>query len=107
MPLLPEIVTIEHDALMEVNTELPYGHIQESWRHGVFYEHVMLEHIAAWYHGGSFIDIGASIGNHTIYFALRCKADAVYSFEPVLNSFDHMFRNVILNDLQGWKVNED
>jgi len=96
---MPEIATISHDALMEVNTGLPYGHIQESWRRGVFYEEAMLEHIANRYHGGSFIDIGASIGNHTVYFALRCNPDTVWAFEPVLESFDHMYRNVILNDL--------
>lgn len=101
---MPEIVTISHDALMEVNTELPYGHIQESWRHGMFYEEAMLDHIASKYSGGSFIDIGASIGNHTVYFALRCKPDNVYAFEPALESFDHMWRNTILNDLHSWQI---
>ena len=86
---------------MEVADTLPYGHIQESWRHGFWYEQQMLDYIAGCYKGGSFVDVGASIGNHTVYFGKHCEPDRIYAFEPAIHSFDHMWRNVILNDLLG------
>lgn len=33
------------------------------------------------------IDIGANIGNHTIFFAKECNARKVYTFEPTFKTF--------------------
>ena len=43
-------------------------------------------------------DIGANIGNHTVYFATHSKAK-VFSFEPVPVTFDLLKRNVEQNGL--------
>lgn len=59
----------------------------------------MLDELSSRYRGGTFIDVGASIGNHTVYFGKCCSADEVYSFEPVNKSFEHLWENVRLNSL--------
>ena len=79
----------------------PYYHIQASWAVGQFYEQEMLTYIAANYHGGNFIDIGASVGNHTVFMAGLCAVKAVYAFEPVKQPFDKLQANVALNGLSG------
>ena len=53
---------------------------------------------------GRALDIGASIGNHTVYFAneLGCEVVSVDPFEP---SFKHLKENVKLNDLDVELIN--
>lgn len=51
--------------------------------------------------GKIIIDIGANIGNHTIYFSKICKAKKVYSFEPQENIFEILSKNIQLNNLKN------
>lgn len=44
-------------------------------------------------------DIGANIGNHTIYFKKHLKAKRVYSFEPVPLNADLLEKNIKVNEL--------
>lgn len=46
------------------------------------------------------LDIGANIGNHTLYFANECSACKVFSFEPVESTFNILKRNVEINNLE-------
>ena len=47
-----------------------------------FYEQDLLRAIRnLWLHG-TYIDVGANIGNHTVWFAKACVSDRVISFEP-------------------------
>jgi FkbM family methyltransferase len=57
-----------------------------------------LAHIRAHYHGGTFIDGGACIGNHTLFFAAFC-ADEVLAVEPVGRNMAHLLTNVNLSGL--------
>ena len=43
------------------------------------------------------VDIGANIGNHSIYFSKSCSAKRVYSFEPIQSTFDVLCKNLELN----------
>lgn len=43
------------------------------------------------------VDIGANIGNHTVFFANVCKAKKVYSFEPQEKVFEILKKNVEIN----------
>lgn len=45
------------------------------------------------------LDIGANIGNHTIFFGKVLKAKSIHSFEPVSEFYDILKRNVSLNRL--------
>lgn len=73
-------------------------HIQSFWLKGRYYESDMLEYIKAHYRGGTFIDCGACIGNHSLFFARFC-AQQVIAIEPVARNLEHMRRNIELSDL--------
>ena len=40
----------------------------------------MLSYIQDNYRGGTFVDVGSCIGNHTLFFAVGCQASQVLSF---------------------------
>ena len=62
-----------------------------------FYESDLLEHLAAsGPRGGTFIDVGANIGNHSIYFA-KFLADHVVSVEPDPALMPVLRRNLATN----------
>ena len=46
------------------------------------------------------LDIGANIGNHTLYYLNECGAKRVFSFEPVPDTFEILKRNVEINNMQ-------
>lgn len=46
------------------------------------------------------LDIGANIGNHTLYFINECNASKVYAFEPVKSTFKILQKNIRLNKLE-------
>lgn len=46
-------------------------------------------------------DIGANIGNHSLYFAKVLGAKWVYSFEPVNSTFDILKKNIDINNLNN------
>ena len=47
------------------------------------------------------IDIGANIGNHSVYFGAICKAKKIYSFEPIKDTYGILRRNIELNGLES------
>lgn len=49
--------------------------------------------------GGTVLDIGANIGNHSLYYAIECCAGKVIAFEPVDETFINLKKNVELNGL--------
>lgn len=50
---------------------------------------------------GIVLDIGANIGNHSIYFAKECHAKKIISFEPVLETFNILKKNIEINLLDN------
>lgn len=74
--------------------------IQARWANGLFYEtqrHGMLNTVYKRFRGGTFIDIGAAYGNHSLFFAACCEAERVYAFEPVETLFAHLQENIAAN----------
>jgi len=47
------------------------------------------------------IDVGANIGNHTLYFSKYWKEAKIYAFEPVSFIFNLLQRNIQLNNLSN------
>lgn len=45
------------------------------------------------------LDIGANIGNHSLYWASKCRPAKIYSFEPIPETFDILKKNVELNHM--------
>jgi FkbM family methyltransferase len=87
---------------VKVEVRDPREHLQAAWAKGEFFERELLDYIFWHYggYGGTFIDVGAAIGNHTLYFAAFCKPSIVLSIEPVTESLAHNRRNIYLNRLQ-------
>ena len=50
--------------------------------------------------GATILDIGANIGNHTVYWAMQDKIKKVYSFEPLKETFKMLEKNIEINDLE-------
>lgn len=75
----------------------PPGQQRKHWARGIFYEHQMLEHIRKNYKGGTWIDVGSALGNHTLFFAKFCECNHVVSIEPVRSSRVFQTRVLILN----------
>lgn len=51
--------------------------------------------------GKVFIDAGANIGNHTVYFSKILKAGKVYCFEPQKEVFKILQKNIQANDVNA------
>ncbi|HBR28758.1 MAG TPA: hypothetical protein DD789_04855 [Firmicutes bacterium] len=65
-----------------------------------FYEMEVLKFIESLRLNGSiFIDVGANIGNHTLFFIKACKAKKVLSFEPNKYVLDILKTNIAINHL--------
>lgn len=69
----------------------------EEYDQGRFYERHMLD----WMDvnipkGGTWVDVGANCGNHTVFFGMFC-ADKVVSIEPVITNFETLAANVKQN----------
>lgn len=69
-----------------------------------FYEHWLLEFIRKNISGGTFVDIGANTGNHSIFFSLFCDCDMVISVEPLQSTFMHLSTNMITNGAKKMNV---
>jgi len=73
-------------------------HQQKNWIRGQFYE-ANGNGLLHWAYGKGFkniIDLGASIGNHTLFFAGIMKA-RVIAIEPYYMSYNHLINNLNLN----------
>ncbi len=46
------------------------------------------------------LDIGANIGNHTLFFMKECGASFSYCFEPIKKVFDILSKNIFINELR-------
>ncbi|SMF95303.1 methyltransferase, FkbM family [Methylomagnum ishizawai] len=65
-----------------------------------FYEFHLLRKAQAMIPPGAIIaDVGTNIGNHTVYFSKVCRAERVYSFEPLHETFRILQRNIALNEI--------
>ena len=50
---------------------------------------------------GAILDIGANIGNHTLYYLNECNAKFVHCFEPMDDTFSILKRNIEINHLDS------
>ena len=75
-----------------------------------YYEVFSLSFVTKEWNGGAIstfikervvFDIGANIGNHTLYFLNECDAKYVYCFEPASDTFDMLKKNIGINHLDN------
>ena len=50
--------------------------------------------------GNTVLDIGANIGNHTLYFVNECGAALSYCFEPMFSTFEMLKKNIEINNIR-------
>jgi FkbM family methyltransferase len=68
-------------------------------RNGLFYENKILKDMRQRVRGGELvIDVGANIGNHTVFLAGVCNCDVI-ALEPFQKSFELLIRNIDINKL--------
>lgn len=79
--ILTEETYYEHDSL---------NFICKEWKDGIVQHSIQ---------NGCILDIGANIGNHTLYFFFECGIAHAYCFEPVPTTYDILQRNISLNNL--------
>lgn len=80
-------------------TETPY--VYGPLLKGKVYEEPFLEHIRATDRRGVYVDIGAHLGTHTVWFAQMCPSSHVHAFEPVSRFADVVRRNITVNGLEN------
>lgn len=51
--------------------------------------------------GAVILDIGANVGNHTLYWAIKRNARKVMAFEPYKETFNILNQNIALNNLHN------
>ena len=61
---------------------------------GNFYEIRLLEKIKTLNLNGVYIDVGANVGNHSLFFSLFCNASKVISIEADENIYNLLNRNL-------------
>jgi FkbM family methyltransferase len=75
------------------------GPIHGELLRGKFYEEPFLRYIHSLDLRGCYVDIGAHIGTHSIFFAKICNSERVHAFEPPPIAFERLQANVRLNDV--------
>lgn len=69
---------------------------------GKWYELPNLELIRGLAVEGNYLDVGAYIGTHSVFFGLFCPASHVFSVEPQRDIFDKLARNMWDNGVHNW-----
>ncbi|EHR01332.1 FkbM family methyltransferase [Bradyrhizobium sp. WSM471] len=88
------------DKLVRFFIEEPRDVVQKAQLHKSFYEQNILERLKYSIPEGAIIaDIGANVGNHTVYFGLFCRPAKVYVFEPNTHLQSILKKNIELNHL--------
>jgi len=82
-------------------TDMVRDPIQRSHRGGVFFEPEELALIQSHLpKGGTFVDIGANVGNHSLFAGLFTDAARIIPFEPNPLAYRLLVLNVVLNRLE-------
>jgi len=68
---------------------------------GRMYEEKFLEYIRSVGRDGQYLDVGAHLGTHSVWFATLCASTHVHAFEPVGRYAAVVRRNVIANGVEG------
>lgn len=76
--------------------------IQRSHRNGRFYEHEELALLSRLLPAqATILDIGANVGNHTLFFAKMMNARLVVPFEPNPAAYELLIAHVLINGIAG------
>ncbi|WP_341861485.1 FkbM family methyltransferase [Gymnodinialimonas sp. 57CJ19] len=86
-------------------TNMERDPIQRSHRNKRFFEPQELDLMRTYLpKGGTFLDIGANVGNHSLYAGLFCQAGRLIPFEPNPLAYRLLVLNLVMNGLQDQTV---
>jgi FkbM family methyltransferase len=66
---------------------------QEIEKRGGFYEGDLLDYLFHLELGGTYVNVGAHVGNHSVFFAEHCPCDEVIAIEPDKHNFETLSEN--------------
>lgn len=81
-------------------TSVEGDHISNILKKGIYYERDLLEAIAEMKLVGTYVDVGAFVGTHSLWFAMKCPSTDVIAIEPSRDSFRYLRKNVRDNGQQ-------
>lgn len=81
-------------------TSVESDHISNILKKGIYYERDLLEALTEMGLEGTYVDVGAFVGTHTLWFAMKCPSTGVVAIEPNKESFRYLRKNVRDNDQQ-------
>lgn len=81
-------------------TSVEGDHISNILKQDIYYERDLLEAVAEMRLEGTYVDVGAFVGTHTLWFALKCLSTDVVAIEPNRDSFRYLRKNVRDNGQQ-------
>ncbi|OJY88558.1 MAG: hypothetical protein BGP25_02570 [Lysobacterales bacterium 63-13] len=82
-------------------SDMPCDGVQKYHVNGEFYEAKELEMIRSIFRPGVFVDVGANVGNHSIYMAGVPACERVVAVEPNPRALRLLRLNLGLNDLES------
>ena len=82
-------------------TENDIEHIRHVEFVKTWHEIHMLDNIALTKRTGNIIDIGANVGQHSVFFATHCTTGNIFSFEPNHETFYYLIKNIADNNLKN------
>lgn len=79
-----------------------YGSMYSScFSRNSFYEQGFLDYVRSQRIEGVYLDVGANIGNHSIYFSQHCPSVRVYAFEPLSRYSSYIEKNIEANGIEN------
>jgi FkbM family methyltransferase len=76
----------------------PSDSVYQQWlKYGTFQEIEELGKVKSMCLGGTYVDIGANVGNHSVFFGTFCLPDLVVAVEPVHEFSQCLIRNMAIN----------
>jgi FkbM family methyltransferase len=78
--------------------ENPEDQLQALHRYGRFYEiEQLIQHRSLVFHHSTILDVGANVGNHTVFYAAHTTAHRIYPFEPMPAAIRVLKKSIALN----------
>ncbi len=98
---LDVVVSWVHGKRLLFAVDIENDPVQRNFRLGQFYEARELEYLKQRFPlGGVFVDIGANIGNHSLFVAAFLSPSRVITFEPNPPALRLLLANVLLNGFE-------
>lgn len=79
----------------------PADWVESELIHGRWFELANLEFIRSLQVSGNYVDAGAYVGTHSLFFSLFCPSSNVYAFEPQPAIYPKLVRNLEVNGVSN------